>query len=129
MHCVPFNKISVKSTFSLANNAEIDFTKVFKCNADDSTTELQILRKNKHFSVKLTILTKEFISRKYFQRDTEWKSRQKQDRNLCFYGKRNTFFRQINVFTKVITKELISRKFLSVITFHTTFHTVRDRVL
>ena len=32
-----------------------------------------------------------------------------------------TFFRQINGFTKEVTKELISRKFLSVIAFYSTF--------
>ena len=31
------------------------------------------------------------------------------------------FFRQINVFTKEVTKEMISRKFLSVIAFYSTF--------
>ena len=35
---------------------------------------------------------------------------------------KSTFFRQINGFTnKEVTKELISRKFLSVIAFYTTF--------
>ena len=37
---------------------------------------------------------------------------------LC---KNEHFFRQINIFTKEVTKELISRKFLSVIAFYSTF--------
>ena len=37
---------------------------------------------------------------------------------LC---KNEHFFRQINIFTKEVTKELISRKFLSVIAFYRTF--------
>ena len=32
---------------------------------------------------------------------------------------KSTFFRQTNVFTTKVTKELISRKFLSVIAFYT----------
>ena len=75
MHCVHINKISVKSTFSLANNAEIDFTKV--CIQMQMVVQQNCeFTENKHFSVKLTILTNtELISRKIFQRDTEWKSR------------------------------------------------------
>ena len=38
-----------------------------------------------------------------------------------FYGKTNVFFRQINVFTIEVTKELSSRNFLSVIAFFSTF--------
>ena len=51
-----------------------------------------------------------------------WKSRQKHGHDQCtvFMGKL-TFFRQINVFTKEVTKGLISRNFLRVITFYSTF--------
>ena len=45
----------------------------------------------------------------------------RQKHNYCFYEKFQQFFRQINVFTKEVTKELISRKFLSVIAFHIIF--------
>ena len=38
-----------------------------------------------------------------------------------FLRKNEHFFRQINVFTNEVAKELISRKFLSVIAFYTTF--------
>ena len=44
-----------------------------------------------------------------------WKNRQKHDHH--FYGKIAIFFRQINGFTK----EMISRKFLSVIAFYSIF--------
>ena len=56
-----------------------------------------------------------------------WKSRQKHDRRSLFYGKIN-IFRQINVFTEEVTKELISRNFLSVIAFYSIFphYTVSD---
>ena len=38
-----------------------------------------------------------------------------------FLRKNQHFFRQINVFTKEVTKELISRNFFSVITIYSTF--------
>ena len=38
-----------------------------------------------------------------------------------FLGKNQHFFRQITLFTKEVTKELISRNFLSVIAFYSTF--------
>ena len=38
-----------------------------------------------------------------------------------FLQKNQDFFRQINGFTKEVTKELISRKFLSLIAFYSTF--------
>ena len=40
---------------------------------------------------------------------------------LQFLRKNQHFFRQINVFTKEVTNELISRNFLSVIAFYSTF--------
>ena len=49
-------------------------------------------------------------------KSTVWKSRLKH--NHHFYGKNQHFFRQINVVTKEVTKELISRKIFK-----------RDRVL
>ena len=49
---------------------------------------------------------------------TKWKRGLKH--NHDFYEKIK-FFRQINVFTEEITKEMIWRKFLTVITFYSTF--------
>ena len=56
-----------------------------------------------------------------------WKSRQKRDHTTVMFLRviKQHFFRQINISTKEITKELISRKFLSVIAFYTGFfHTI-----
>ena len=48
-----------------------------------------------------------------------WKSSLKCDHN--YYGKMNIFFRQINGFMNEVTKHLISRDFLCVIAFYSTF--------
>ena len=45
----------------------------------------------------------------------------KQDRQSLFLREKSTFFRQINVFNKEVTKESISRKYLSVIACYWTF--------
>ena len=93
----------------------------------ESTTQLQSLRKNKHFPFKLTIFTKEeLISRKFFS-VTQCGKVAKNKIAISVFTEKWPFFRQINVFTKEITKEFISRKFLSVITFHTTFHCAWSR--
>ena len=49
---------------------------------------------------------------------TVWKSTIKRDHN---FTEKSTFFRQINVFTKEVTKELNSRNFFCVIAFWNTF--------
>ena len=53
-----------------------------------------------------------------FTKHSVEKSYKKRSRLL---RKNHHFFRQINAFTKEVTKELISRKFLSVIAFYSTF--------
>ena len=52
----------------------------------------QIIREKKTFKIKFTV----------------WKSTIKNDHDIC--GKVNNFFRQINAYTKEVSKELISRK-------------------
>ena len=55
-----------------------------------------------------------------------WKSHQKND-YMPFLRENQHFFRQINVFAKEVTEELISRKMSVMIAFYSTTHIVGDR--
>ena len=66
----------------------------------------------------MIFLSFSFYVKSIIEFPTVWKSRLNQRATITVFTENSTFFRQINVYTTKVTKELISRKFLSVIAFY-----------